>query len=323
MKPNVNQLAVCCSLVVGAGVWGGMAHKFNAADKLVYEPNIACVKGSPYGKVLALAVQGPIDFYWHNGVTHTDAETFNAESAGTDCADGCTDHDHSHDTHAHAGHGDDCGCPEHGGADVQVAEATKSLQQRAKDQIRKMAATAHRKTDGKPLSPAHQKYLQGVTEDKLRMAYELDPSNYTNYGNLHLFISSTDLGKGEADDHKALKLARKTLEFCKNDTTDPASWLTAASAAYNIVYHIGRYHKDYTIPEAKASLAEFDSCIATFDRLCAEAIEQGRIVSAARLEEMQSRAQYLQKLREAQGVYMKRMMTQEMANASTSSRIIQ
>ena len=102
-----------------------------------------------------------------------------------------------------------------------------------------MAATAHRRTDDKQLTTAHKKYLQGVTEDKLELAYKLDPSNYTNYGNYHLFIVTTNYGRSAANDDAALKLAHETLVYCKSDQLDPASYVTAASAAYNVIYHIG------------------------------------------------------------------------------------
>lgn len=188
------------------------------------------------------------------------------------------------------------------------------LHLRAKMQIKKMAAAAHRKTDGKPLSKAHQQYLQDVTEDKLRLAYELDPANYTNYGNYHLFIATTSYGKSEADDDAALALAQRTLEFCKKDTTDPATWVTAASAAYNIITHIGKHYEGYSIPEAKASLAEFDHCISEYLKLLELSIEQGRVLSQVRFEEMEARVKYLGKLRKAQGEYMKRVMTSRMAH---------
>ncbi|MGB0993886.1 MAG: hypothetical protein ACPG32_15630, partial [Akkermansiaceae bacterium] len=184
----------------------------------------------------------------------------------------------------------------------------KTMDQVAREKIKLMKAFSHRRTNGKPLSDAHQKYLQSVTEDKLKFAYELDPSNYTNYGNYHLFIATTNYGKSEADDDAALILATKTLEFCKRDNVDPASWLTAASAAYNVMFHIGRYHENYSIPEAKESIAEFDKCIATFNELLDQAVDEGRILSATRLAEMKARAKYLQRIRYAQGQYMKRLM---------------
>jgi len=284
---------MCCALVVGVGLWGGMAKKFNAADELSYEPNVACVKGSPYGKVLGLAMQGPIDFYWHKGKTHEDAVILKDSS-------------NKHQ------HGEDCGCDAHAN-NQPVDKKSDPICTRAKQQIKRMVANTHRQTNGQPLSPQHEKYLQGVTEDKLKLAYELDPSNYTNYGNYHLFIATTTFGKDDFDDHKAVELAKKTLEFCKRDSVDPASWITAASAAYNIVFHIGRYHNQFTIAEAKTSLVDFDFCISEYQRLRGEAFEEGHIISEDRLAEMNERARFLSKLRAAQGVYMKRMMSTKMA----------
>lgn len=312
------------TLIAGVALWGGYAQRFNSEGKFEYEPNVACIKGSPYGKVLALAMQGSIDFYWHKGVSHDHSEVLAAENPHHEgCADGC-DHDHEHDfktvTETQHEHGEDCGCGSHGGQTQVVRQEAEPLRERAKNLIKKMAASAHRRTDDRPISPAHEKYIQGVTEDKLRLAYELDPTNYTNYGNLHLFIATTTYGRESANDEKAVKLARKTLELCKRDQVDPASWVTAASAAYNIIYYIGRHHDHFTIPEAKASLAEFDYCIGRYRELLELAVEEGRIVSEDRYNEMTERVRYLSKLREAQGSYMKRVMSTKMASHKSETQ---
>jgi len=330
MNPTISKLAACCTLLLGVCLWGGMARKLDAENRFSHEPNVGCIKGSPYGKVLALAMQGPIDFYWHKGKSHEDevilaADKKSGHEHGEHCADSCDDHSghdhvgHNHDApeQTHSGeHAEDCGCEVHGAdANRVVAAQDKPLHIKAKMQIKKMAASAHRKTDGKPLSPAHQQYLQGVTEDKLRLAYELDPSNYTNYGNYHLFIATTTFGKSEGDDDAAVALARRTLEFCKKDQADPASWITAASAAYNIICHIGRYYEGYTIPEAKAILAEFDYCKNRYVKLRSEATTTGLNIPEKRLKEMDERVRYLTRLREAQGIYMKRVMSTQMAHS--------
>ncbi|MFK7910254.1 MAG: hypothetical protein AB8F34_06585, partial [Akkermansiaceae bacterium] len=314
---------------------------FNSKGELEYEPNVACLKGSPYGKVLALAMQGSIDFYWHKGSSHEHAEVLNAEHHHDSGDHG--DHDHGGQSHSHAENivtnDGVSGCSGCAGCDAKkktaqaahvdsenkkdiserVSENNDPLRERAKKLIKKMSATAHRRTDEKPLTAAHKKYILGVTEDKLRLAYDLDPSNYTNYGNLHLFISTTTYGRDPANDAAAVKLARKTLDFCKKDQIDPASWVTAASAAYNIIYHIGRYHEHFTIAEAKSSLSEFDSCIARYNELLELAVSEGRIVSELRYQEMSERVRYMSKLRESQGVYMKRVMSTKMAVNHQSS----
>lgn len=317
MTRNIHKLAIGGTFLLGVGLWAGFSVRFDAEDRFAYEPNPGCVKGSPYGKVLALAMQGPIDFYWHKGQSHEHVETLQEGAAHDENCTGCAHHSH-HDHGAAAKqepeHAEGCGCGAHGDHPPVVHDApSEPWHTLAKNQIKKMSAAAHRKTDGKPLSPAHEKYLQSVTEDKLRLAYELDPTNYTNYGNYHLFIATTTYGKAGRDDQKAVELAEKTLAACKKDRVDPASWITAASAAYNIIFHIGRYHEQFTVEEAKASLAEFDTCMANYKKLLAEAVDHHRIPSQARLDELEERARYLTKLRRAQGVYMKRMMTRQMA----------
>jgi len=294
-------------MLLGIGLWAGFSVRFNAEDSLTYDSNPASVKGSPYGKVLALAMQGPIDFYWHQGETHSHSEILNAD-------------DHSGHSHSHSGHGHDHSGHHHNhstkpeeamqedGVAAEQGTEQKTLRELAKKQIRTMGARARRRTNDRPLSLAHVEYLESVTEDKLRLAYELDPTNYTNYGNLHLFLS-VNLGKSKSDFTKAQELALKTLEVCKKDQVDPASWVTAASAAYNILYHIAFYYDQYTVKEAKASLKEFDDCIATYEILLNEAVQDGRIISEERLLELQERVKYLGKLRHAQGVHMKRMMS--------------
>ena len=300
MNSYLAKLTVCCALVTGAALWVGMAVKFASEDKLSYEPNVACLKGSPYGKIFALAMQGPIGFYWHEGKSHEHASIL------------ADDHEH------HAGCAD--GCRGHQAAaaatGAELRERDIPLRLRTQAKIKQMEATVHRKTNGQPLTAAHKHYLQEVIEDKLRLAYQLDPTNYTNYSNYHLFLFTSSVGRSESDEAAALVLAQQTLETCKQDELDPASWVTAANAAYNIIYHIGRHHKDYSIAQAKASLTEFDSCIDSYEELLAQAHRNERAIPASRLTEMKERVAYLKKLREAQGVYMKRIMSTEMATHS-------
>lgn len=320
MSTTAKNLIILLILVAGMVLWVGYSQRFSKENKLSYEPNVACLKGSPYGKILALAMQGSIDFYWHKGSSHEHAEVL---------ADGDHHHDHDHYHHDHhhdhdhdfytltEDHGEKSNRTlkpsEHVGKHLDVKKR-EPLRVRATKIIRKMAATAHRRTDDKQLTTAHKKYLQGVTEDKLELAYKLDPSNYTNYGNYHLFIVTTNYGRSAANDDAALKLAHETLVYCKSDQLDPASYVTAASAAYNVIYHIGRHHERYSIADAKTSLAEFDHCIKRHKEILALAVEEGRITSEIRYREMAERIRYLTKLREAQGKYMKRVMATKMTS---------
>ena len=178
-------------MLLGVGLWVGFSLHLDKEKKLGCELNPASMKGSPYGKILALAIQGPIDLYWHFGETHESAEILNAEHEhpdGTSHAHGDDlDHGYDHDPSSAGGsavlasdENIDSGGGQRGG---------KTFTEQVKDEFKLMGATAKRKTDGTPLSSGHKKYIQSVIEDKVRLAYELDPTNYTNYGNLHLFLS--------------------------------------------------------------------------------------------------------------------------------------
>jgi len=275
-------------LSVGVALWANGIVDFKDSGVFSSSLNPATLKGSPYGKVLALALQGPIGVYFHSGASHETSKILGEA------------HEHS----------EECGCDEEHEPESQAGQLeAQALREKAKDQIKKMRAYAHRKTDAAELTQLHEKYLQAQVEDKLKFAHELDPSNYTNYANYHLFLSVSSLGKSERDEDAAVAMARQTLKFCKKDKIDPASWLTAASAAYNITEYIGRNYEQYGVSEARESLEEFDKCIAKYRILLDEASKKGLIVSPVRFDEMTERARYLTKLREAQGVYIKRMMS--------------
>jgi len=297
MSVNRNAMGVWAILFLGCGIWVGGALTLKKKGRLSYDVNIATLKGSPYGKVLALAMQGPIGLYFHKGESH---ETSRALGKPHVHADGSICHE-DHDHHEEADHP-----TEH---DESLKGKESPLHLRAKDQIKKMTAYAHRKTDGRPLTAAHEKFLQSENEDMLKLAYELDPSNYTNYNNYHLFLSVNDFGKHNMNQEAALALAQHTLDYCKRDDVDPASWLTAASAAYNVITYIGWHLEKFTKEQILESLSEFDQCMEQYDKLLEESQKKGFQIPNARLEEMKERARFLKKLRKAQGVYLKRKMS--------------
>ena len=108
MNQTFYNLTTGFSMLLGVSLWFGVSMHFDEAGKLEYELNPASIKGSPYGKVLALAMQGPIDLYWHNGETHESAEILNKEhehADGTSHSHGEHDHgEHDHGEHDHGEH---------------------------------------------------------------------------------------------------------------------------------------------------------------------------------------------------------------------------
>src|SRR5690606_3062135 len=111
------------------------------------------------------------------------------ETAGarktTDC-----DSDHTH--------GDDCA----GHGPVKAAGDSPKL-----GWIDRLDQAASERTNPRPRTPAHTFYLRRQAEDKLRIAYELDPSNYANYNSYHLFLTEPQVGTRPTANADVLALA--------------------------------------------------------------------------------------------------------------------
>lgn len=291
-----NKVVVTVGLTLGTGLWLFNAKNLNDQGLLDYTPNVATLKASPYGKILALAMQGPIDFYWHEGQTHADAHVHRAGEEGH--------HDHSSDVDSDHSSDEDL-------ADIRLAklEARRNLAWhiRAKRKVAELTAFTHRKTNGGRLTKEHALYLQTATEDKLRFAYELDPSNYTNYGNYQLFLSNSNIGRNFIDEARHFSLSKQTLAFCKKDSKDPASSVTAAMAAYDMAYHMAGKPNEYNLSEVRLALGEFDFCMQRYIKIF-EGYSASEIpFSAVRADELKEHARYLTALRKAFDGYIKRL----------------
>ena len=73
MSTTAKNLIILLILVAGMVLWVGYSQRFSKENKLSYEPNVACLKGSSYGKILSLAMLGSIYFYWTKGSSHEHA----------------------------------------------------------------------------------------------------------------------------------------------------------------------------------------------------------------------------------------------------------
>lgn len=290
MKPIVYKVIVTSGLIAGFSLWFLSAKNLNNRGEFDYTPNVATLKGSPYGKIVALAVQGPIDLYWHEGQTHADAHV---HSPGEDM-----EHDHSDD--------DD---------ESKVAsEENLVWHVRGKNFIGKMGAFSRRKTNGRRLSKAHIHYLQTVTENKLKFAYELDSTNYVNYGNYHYFLSMSDVGNASGDIDRAFALAGDTLELCQNDSYDPSSWVTATMASYDRLFYMSIRIDDYSVSDLEAALIVFDDSMSGYKRLMSDLQMSQRFISVAREKELALQMRLYSKLRESYGIYVARLSDKDKPN---------
>ena len=311
-KQKRNQICLGLVLLVGLALWLGLALRFKAEDQLRFEPNVACLNGSPYGKVLVLVMQGSINVYFHQGSRHEDAEYLKEPSNKDSVA-------HNHSEHAHDEQGNCISSSDSASAGQEPERAVKvvpsvSLLSKAKRYIKTLKAYSHRRTDGVALTPAHKKYLQEVTEGKLRRAYQLDPSNYNNYLGLYLYLVVDDLGRHKNDPESAVALARRTLDYCKLEEVDPASWVTAATAAVDIGLYMGAHPESLTVRDVEAHLTELEYCLKRFEQLLVKAPENGFMVAPEALNLMLERAKQSHTQLRGQKISLRRVMAEKHAD---------
>ncbi|MEM1085054.1 MAG: hypothetical protein AAGI48_13160 [Verrucomicrobiota bacterium] len=258
-----------------------------------YRPNPLGLKASPYGQVIAMAIQTPIDADWHGGLEVHDLPGEDGESEGG--------HHHGHD-HDH-------------GHSHEVAEPTSLLG--------KLHLAATRRTNPNPPTAGHQFYLRREIEKKLRFAYELDPSHYANYNTYHLFLTEPELGTSEETQRMirngAVDLAEKTIQYCLRETTDPRPALTASSAAYNVLETKFIETGKHSTEDMRKQLAVIDFCLKRHFELLEQFIADGHWeqLSGMRQSEIAERSNFALKLREAAEKTILRLENPDQSTAST------
>jgi hypothetical protein len=279
---NSRNLAINISLAVtGVALWSYGATRLSADGDFDYRPNPLGLKMSPYGQVIALAVQGGIDSDWHGA----DARDSDGKACST-CG-----HHHTHDAGGHS-----CGSPE-------KEEGTgKSL-------LTRLEGAVSERTNPRPATRGHKFYLRRQVEDRLRFAYELDPSNYANYNSYHLFLTEPAVGTRRVLTSRVMELARLTISYSLREESDPRPALTAASAAGNILELMFLHRDHHTVDQMREQLQILDYALTRHRQLAEAWIESGDFqrLSVARQDEMLERLYFVNKVREASAATIQRL----------------
>lgn len=248
----------------GAALWTHGAAKLAASGNFDYRPNLLGVKMSPYGQVIAMASQGGIESDWHG-----------VESPG---AEPCSSCGHTH----YLG---------------SVCSNT------AKDEtwIERLETAATEKTNPRQANAAHRFYLRRQIENKLQIAYELDPSNYTNYNAFHFFLTEPAIGTRPVMTDKVVQLAKATIDYCHRERNDPRPALTAAAASCNILQLLFLHQESHSVEEMREQLATLDASLSIHHELSAAWLDSGGYanLSVARQNEMLDRLSFCTKIRDA------------------------
>lgn len=245
------------------------------------------INHSPYGEVFAMAMQGPINAEFHVGMY------------------GATPEAMAQKQRQHAAHPPGSLLLLKPKADGSAAAPPprKSLSQQVLAVIARMQEGHQERTNPLRPSEALQFYLRRKAEDKLRFAYQLDPSHYANYNSLHFFLTE-GIGTRPELSASSWQLAEETIDYCLRQENDPRPALTAAAACTNLLHLMftdlrkGTSRPDTS--EMRVWLSKLDECLARYHRLAAEwdQNQSWRRLSTQRIEECRNRISFLTRIRD-------------------------
>jgi len=287
---HLSSIAITTGLI-GSGVlaWSLTAHSLVQNPELDAPLNPLGINRSPYGEVFAMAMQTPIDKYFHAGMGHASHQ----HAPGVTCTEDEEKHEHD----------ENC---DHGSNNAAPAEGNKNLTPNARllNLITSLNQASKLRTNPKPASAGLKRHLRRETEDKLRFAYQLDPSHYANYNSLHFFLTEPQIGTRPQLTSSAAKLAEETIDYCLKQENDPRPALTAAAACTNILYLMfpdrgSSESPKFTTAQMRQFLGLLDHCLARYDTIAKQWDEskQWNLLSSHRITECEERYQFISKIR--------------------------
>ena len=227
------------------------------------------INRSPYGELLAMAMQAPIAQYWQKGFEER-------ASTGKNGATPTEDED----------------------------SATKRPKGGLYKFVDSLEAVSHTRTNPKPPSAKQKLHIRREIENKLRFAYELDPSHYANYNSYHFFLTEPELGTRPELTPGAAKLAEKTIQYCLSRKDDPRPSLTAAAAAENVLLMMYNDQLNdvprFTTAQMRQYLAMLDYCISQYHHISDQWEKDGKWnnLSIYRQEECKDRLHFIMAVRD-------------------------
>lgn len=293
---RVPSIAISVSLIgSGALAWTIASRPLIGNSELDVPVNPLGINGSPYGEVFAMAMQSPIDNYFHAGMSEHDHNHVPGETCAEPSA-----HEHEH--------GETCG-HDHHDHDVKThqrdSEKSPSLNVRFGNLLTSLDHVRAVRTNPKAAGEALRRHLRREAENKLRFAYKLDPSHYANYNSLHFFLTEPQIGTRPELTPTAAKLAEETIQYCLKQDHDPRPALTAAAAASNM---LDLMFNDRQNPDPKFSTAQMrqclnliDHCLARYQAIASEwdKSKQWELLSDMRIKECGERLHFINKVRDS------------------------
>jgi hypothetical protein len=282
---RIPSIAITVGLI-GSGVlaWAFAGRPLLANSDLKAPLNPFGINRSPYGEVLAMAMQGPIETDFHVGISGTGGGHHHADSAP-------------------------CAKCKAGSAEPEPAanrpKPSPSVRGFMKGLLASMEKGTEIRTNPKPASESMKRYLRRQAEDKLRFTYQLDPAHYANYNALHFFLTEPAIGTRPELTPSAAKLAEETIQYCLRQQDDPRPALTAAAACTNILHLMFADQREanpkYTTAQMRQCLGLLDHCIGRYRHIAAqwEETKAWDRLSEQRITECADRISFICKIRDA------------------------
>ena len=263
--------------LIGSGViaWAFAGHPLTADHDLKVPLNPMGINGGPYGEVLAMAMQGPINTYSEIGISgqahhHRDGEKCD-----------------SHDDYASS------------------AKSSPAPKHSFKQFLTSLEDATETRTNPYSAGEALKRQLRRQAEDKLRFAYKLDPSHYGNYNALHFFLTEPAVSTRPQLTRAAAKLAEDTIQYSLKQENDPRAALTAAAAATNILQLMFEDYKSeapkFSIPQMRHFLSVLDYSLARYETIAKQWDESKNweLLSPQRIMECEDRFSFIRNIRTA------------------------
>lgn len=274
-------------LGLGVTAWAFAGRRLVEDADLKVPLNPFGINGSPYGEVFAMAIQGPIDTYFHN-----------ASSSGV----------HHHED------GEDCDiCHKIESFKPDQSAHRATLKARFAQLLTALDEAVEARTNPKAASNTLQFYLRRQVEDKLRFGYQLDPTHYANYNSLHFFLIQSQLGTRPELTPSAAKLADETVRYCLKQDQDPRPALTAASAMTNVLELMFNDHQAgfgrFSIAQMHQQLSLLDLCLTRYVTI-SQKWDQSKnwdLLSPMRIVECNERLHFIRKIRETAAATINRL----------------
>lgn len=256
MKVEISKLVGGGLLVAGAAfVWLGAG---SLSPQVKSQPYRAfALPGSPYGEVIGLALQDPVHLLWHGGAGHE-----HVGRKGEKCEVCGVDHSQ-----------------EEGKAGGRHAELENNPIVRWKLSLLDLAAAVRQKNNPRAHAGAVVDYEQERVRSLVKLAYEMDPTNYGNYNMYVHFMLTHGISSGEYTMDDFYRVSEATIAMCTGRDEDPEDALTAASAAENmLIYKLRGVDKaDYW--KFEEDYNRFVAEVRRFERNQARAEREGRLKS--------------------------------------------